>query len=208
MISFISIIFGWFWNFLIISVTDSLLTWSSDINLILISTTNTARVSEYNSNVSVTSLPSDTFPCRQSCWWKNGFKIFYNCLLSVIFLTLRLLKQFFFTFSNHCNTKISFFVVSLFTFRDFVFRNLLVNLEWVIRAFRTSLVVKEDWLFLKVFYVEGANLFKSPGEIVWNNSNWLASTLFSLSSFRSSVWNCWLEKFLKSRYKYFLGSSF
>ena len=90
---------------------------------------------------------------------------------------------------------------------DLVFRTLLPNFKRVITAFRTSLIIKEDWSFRKVFCFVGANLFKTPIEIVWNNSDWLPSMFFSFSSFKSSVRNRWLEKFLKSRYKNFLGSN-
>ena len=109
-------------------------------------------------------------------------------------------------FSNHLSTKISLFAC-LHSW-DLVFRILLRNFERVITVFSISLVIKEDWLFLKVFCFIRANLIKSPREIVGNNSNWLASIFCSFSSFKSSTRNCCLEKFLKSRYVSFLGSSF
>ena len=52
--SFIFIMLRWFWNFLIISVTDLLLTGSSDKNLRFIPKFST-RVSKYDLNVSATS---------------------------------------------------------------------------------------------------------------------------------------------------------
>ena len=90
----------WFWNFVIISFTDSLLTGSSNINLLLIPKFFTI-VSKYGLNVSATSLSSETtfspyirviLSLPPTLPEKKGFMVFQNCLLSVICLTLRLLK--------------------------------------------------------------------------------------------------------------------
>ena len=98
--SFIFIVIGWFWNFLIISFTDSLLTGSSYINLLLISKFFTI-VSKYDLKVSVISLSSETtfFPSIRfirslspNVLEKQGLTDFQNYLLSVIFLILMLLE--------------------------------------------------------------------------------------------------------------------
>ena len=90
----------WFWNFVIISFTDSLLTGSSNINLLLIPKFFTI-VSKYGLNFSATSLSSETtfspyirviLSLPPTLPEKKGFMVFQNCLLSVICLTLRLLK--------------------------------------------------------------------------------------------------------------------
>ena len=93
------IILRWFWNFLIISFTDLLFTGSSDVNLLLIPKFSTI-VSNYDLNVSATSLSSDTALSPSirvilsllTLLEKKGYEVSENCLLSVIFLTLRLFK--------------------------------------------------------------------------------------------------------------------
>ena len=111
---------------------------------------------------------------------RKGFAVFQNCLLSVIFLTLGCQSHFPFLFEILQHSDLFVCCKPVYTPKILYSGNLLRNLEWVIITFRTSLVIKEDWLFLKVFCFEGANLFKSPREVVLNNSDWLASTLFTI----------------------------
>ena len=158
---FIFILLGWFWSFLI---TDLLLTSSSDVNLLLIPKISTV-VPKYHLNVSATFLFSETtFPPETTL----SFELFYHCRQLVrekklykfpkLFIIrniscIEVIKIFFLSFSNYYNTNISqMFCCKPFLHSwDFAIKNVLRNLERVIIAFCTSLVMKEDWLFLNVF---------------------------------------------------------
>ena len=91
---FIFIILGSFWNFLIRYLQ------APQTNFLLIPKSSTTA-SEYDLNVSATSLSSKTtlphsigviLLLSLTLLEKKSFTVFQNCLLSVIFLTLRLLK--------------------------------------------------------------------------------------------------------------------
>ena len=92
--SFIFIKLGWFRNFLIISVTDSLLTGSLDIDL-LIKPKFFSTVAKHDVIMSATSLLYSVrviYSFLPTLLEKKGLKVCQNCLLSVIFLALRLSK--------------------------------------------------------------------------------------------------------------------
>ena len=135
---------------------------------------------------------------------EKGFYSFPKLVITHNISYIEVIKVIFLCFSNHCNTEVSLFVASLFTFLRFWLQNFIacVNLNgssqlfallpykhstciprwngvetFVSTSFQRGihvvcllgLVIKEEWLFLKVSCFEGVNLFKSPRRIVWNN---------------------------------------
>ena len=119
--SFIFIILGWFWNFLIISVTDLLLTGSRDKNLLFKPRFST-RLSKYDFNVSEFFVLRNYFVLFcYSCYFivANLVREKRFCSFSKLFIIrnisyIEAVKAIFLSFSKYCNTVIYLFVVSLF----------------------------------------------------------------------------------------------
>ena len=149
--SFIFIILGWFWNFLIISVTESLLTGSGDknyyLNLDFPQDSQSMTLMFQNSLSSETTLSSSirvVVLLSPTLLERKGFAVFQNCLLSVIFLTLGCQSHFPFLFEILQHSDLFVCCKPVHIPKILYSGNLLRNLEWVIITFRTSFVIKED----------------------------------------------------------------
>ena len=146
-------------------------------------------------------------------------KLFRPLLIKLFFITadifeknwgIEVLMEISVYFSNYCYTKVS--LIDLRKFKISVFSPFTTEEKglntWDSHARNSLRYLKRRLIIPSSFLFFGANMFKSLREIVWNNSNWLASIFFSRSFLTSSARNSWLEMFLQSRYISFLGLEF